>query len=97
VETSEKKRLFIAWLLVVAITVIYLWVDNTADDSGVLMASTTVTVAAIALALVKFRLVMREFMDVRHAPRLLRRVTDLMVVLIAVSLMSAYFVGRASA
>ena len=36
VETSSKKRLNVAWLVVVAITVIYLWIDHTADDGGVL-------------------------------------------------------------
>ena len=95
--TSGKKRLLVVWLALVAITLIYLWIDRSADDHGVLVASTTVTVAAIGLALVKFRIIMREFMDVRHAPRLLRRLTDLLVVLIAVSLLASYFVGRAVA
>jgi len=97
VETSDKTRLFVAWLVLVSITVIYLWIDNTADDSGVLVASTTVTVAAILLALVKFRIIVREFMDVRHAPRLLRRLTDALVALVAVALLGAYFAGRAVA
>jgi hypothetical protein len=94
VETSAKKRLLVAWLVLVAITVIYMWIDHTADDSGVLVASTAVTVAAIGLALVKFRIIMREFMDVRHAPLLLRRLTDLLVAVIALALLSAYVVGR---
>ena len=41
-ETSGKKRLTVAWLVVVAITLIYLWIDHTADDGGVPMASTAV-------------------------------------------------------
>ena len=40
---------------------------------------------------------MREFMDVRNAPPLLRRLTDLLVVVIAVSLLASYLVGRAVA
>ena len=96
-EISSNTRLFAAWLVVVAITVIYVWIDNSTDESGVLFASATVTVSAIALALVKFRIVMREFMDVRHAPLLLRRLTDLLVVVIAVSLLGTYVVGRAVA
>ena len=93
-ETSDKKRLSVAWLVVVGITLIYVWVDNAATDGAVLTASTTVTVAAIGLALVKFRIIMREFMDVRHAPPKLRRVTDMLVAVIAAALLSAYFVGR---
>ena len=96
-ETSGKKRLLGAWLVLVAITLIYLWVDHTADTSGVLVASTSVTVAAIVLAVIKFRIVIREFMDVRHAPPLLRRLTDLVVVVIAVSLLASYLIGRALA
>ncbi len=96
-ETLGKKRLVVAWLVLVAITLIYFWVDNSADDSGVLVASTTVTVLAIFLALVKFRVIVREFMDVRHAPPLLRRLTDLLVAVIAVSLLGTYLVGRAVA
>jgi hypothetical protein len=95
VETSAKKRLLAAWAVVVAITVMYLWMDRSADDRGVLVTSVVVTVAAIGLALVKFRIIVREFMDVRHAPPALRRMTDLLVVVIAVALLSAYFVGRA--
>ena len=96
-ETSAKKRLLVAWVIVVAITVIYLWIDHSADDHGVLVGSVAVTVAAIGLALVKFRIIMREFMDVRHAPPALRLITDRLVVVIAVALLTAYFVGRAVA
>ena len=96
-ETSGKKRLFVAWLVLVAITLIYLWIDHSADTSGVLVASTVVTVSAIVLALVKFRIIMREFMDVRQAPPPLRRLTDLLVAVIAVSLLASYLIGRALA
>ena len=96
-KTSAPKRLFIAWFVLVVITVIYLWIDDKADRNGVLVNSTTVTVAAICLALIKFWIIMREFMDVRHAPEGLRRVTNLLVALIAVALLSAYFVGQSTA
>lgn len=95
--TSGKTRLFIAWLVLVAITVMYLWIDHSADENGTLVASTAVTVSAIALALAKFRIVLREFMDVRHAPVLLRRATDILVVVIAVALFATYVIGRAVA
>lgn len=94
-ETPDKKRLLGAWVVLVAITVIYLWVDGSADDDGVLVASTTVTVAAIGLALVKYRIIMRELMDVRHAPPMLRRLTDGLVAVVAVALLGTYFVGQA--
>ena len=41
-----------------------------------------VTVSAIVIALIKVRIIFREFMEVRHAPALLCRLTDAWVVLI---------------
>ena len=48
------------------------------------------------IALVKVRIIFREFMEVRHAPVLLGRLTDLWVVLTAVSLLGSYFIGLRS-
>lgn len=96
-ETSDNKRLLVVWVVLVTITVMYLWIDDTAEEGGIPVSSVAVTVSAIGLALVKFRLILREFMDVRHAPPLLRRLTDILAVLIAVALLSSYLVGRAVA
>ena len=54
-----------------------------------------VTASAIVIALVKVRVILREFMEVRHAPVLLGRLTDLWVVFTGVSLLGCYFVGMA--
>lgn len=92
-----RLRLFVTWVVLVAITVVYLGIDHSSDDRGTLVASTAVTVSAILLAVVKVRIVMRELMDVRHAPPLLRRLTDLLVAVIGVSLLATYLVGQAVA
>jgi hypothetical protein len=97
VRRSAERRLLLAWLVLVLITLVYLWIDQAADKHGVLVASTGVTVAAIVLALIKARIIMREFMDVRHAPRVLRGLTDLLLVIMAVAMLGAYLVGRAVA
>jgi hypothetical protein len=97
VSSSKGKRLSLAWIVVVAITVIYLAIDHTADEHGRPVSSTAVTVLAIALGLVKYRVILREFMDVRGAPAVLRRLTDLLVVVIAVALLGTYVIGRAVA
>ena len=83
-----------AWFAVVAITVVYLVIDHTADGDGRPMPSAAVTVAAVALALVKYRVILREFMDVRSAPPLLQRLTDLLVVVIAAALLGTFVMGR---
>ena len=95
-RTAFNKRLFFVWLVLSGITVSYLIIDHRADHRGA-AASTAVTVSAVALALIKVRIIMREFMEVRSAPAWLRRLTDLLVVLMATSLLGVYVVGRSVA
>ena len=91
---STNERLFVVWLILVGITVSYLLIDHTASQHGVATASTAVTVGAICLALIKVRIIMREFMEVRSAPRFLLRITDFWVVLMGVAMLGVYFAGR---
>jgi hypothetical protein len=95
VETGFNKRLFVVWLILVAISLGYLLIDHEASHKGIPMASGLVTVGAVCLALIKVRIIMREFMEVRGAPRFLRRITDLWVVLIGVAMLGVYLAGRA--
>jgi hypothetical protein len=93
VSGTFNKRLAIVWLILTAMTLVYVWLDEAVDQNGTLKASTIVTVSAIVIALVKVRIIFREFMEVRHAPALLRRLTDAWVVLMAACLLGSYFVG----
>jgi hypothetical protein len=95
VSATFNKRLMVVWLVLSAMTLAYVWLGNSADDGGILRASTTVTVSAVVIALVKVRIIFREFMEVRHAPALLRRLTDAWVLLIGVCLLGSYFIGSA--
>jgi hypothetical protein len=97
VTGTFNKRLAIVWLILSAMTFAYIWLDDRADNDGMLSASTVVTVSAIVIALVKVRIIFREFMEVRHAPALLRRLTDAWVVLMAVCLLGSYLIGSAVA
>ncbi|KHO24725.1 cytochrome C oxidase subunit IV family protein [Mycolicibacterium setense] len=92
-RTNFNKRLLIVWLVLTAMTLAYVWLDEAVDENGTLKASTVVTVSAIVIALVKVRIIFREFMEVRHAPALLCRLTDGWVVLIGICLLGSYFVG----
>jgi Prokaryotic Cytochrome C oxidase subunit IV len=97
VSTTFNKRLLIVWLILTSMTLAYVWIDHTVDQNGALRASTVVTVSAILIALIKVRIIFREFMEVRHAPAWLCRITDAWVVLIAACLLGSYFVGSAVA
>jgi Prokaryotic Cytochrome C oxidase subunit IV len=97
VSARFNKRLLIVWLILSSMTLAYVWMDNAVDQNGTLRASTVVTVSAIAIALIKVRIIFREFMEVRHAPALLCRITDAWVVLVGIGLLGSYFVGSALA
>jgi cytochrome c oxidase subunit IV len=97
VATIFNKRLLIVWAILTSMTLVYVWLDHSVDQNGTLKASTVVTVSAIVIALIKVRIIFREFMEVRHAPALLCRLTDAWVVLIGVCLLGSYFVGSAIA
>ena len=95
--TTLNKRLLIVWAILTSMTLVYVWLDHSVDENGTLKASTVVTVSAIVIALIKVRIIFREFMEVRHAPALLCRLTDGWVVIMGVSLLGTYFVGSAIA
>ncbi|WP_123024663.1 cytochrome C oxidase subunit IV family protein [Mycolicibacterium stellerae] len=96
-STTFNKRLLVVWAILTAMTLVYVWLDHSVDQNGTLKASTVVTVSAIVIALIKVRIIFREFMEVRHAPALLCRLTDGWVVLIGICLLGSYFVGSAIA
>jgi hypothetical protein len=92
---AVNKRLATVWLILALLTLAYPWIDRSADHNGAVHPSVVVTVAAIVIALVKVRIIFREFMEVRHAPALLCHLTDLWVVLIGVAMIACYLVGIA--
>ena len=91
------NRLFLAWAVLVAITIGYLFIDGSADRHGVDVASTAVSISAICLAVFKVRLIMAEFMEVRGDARLLRRLASVLVVVIAAALLGTYLISKATA
>jgi hypothetical protein len=95
VNAEPRRRSLIVWLILSVITLAYLALDRYADNRGTYRASSVVTTIAILLALVKARTIFREFMQVRNAPSLLCRLTDLWVFLIGAALLGSYFAGLA--
>jgi len=96
VKVGSGKRLIIVWLALSAMTISQLGVSSI-DGRGVLSPNAVVTASAIVIALAKVRIIFREFMEVRHAPVRLCRLTDAWVVLTGVVLLGCYFVGSALA
>jgi hypothetical protein len=94
VTAGFEKRLIAVWLALSAITVTQLGVGSL-EGGGALRPNAAITASAIGIALLKVRVILREFMEVRHAPALLCRLTDLWVAFAGVSLLGGYFVGMA--
>jgi len=92
VSAGSGKRLLVVWLALCAITIVSLVVGSL-DGRVAHGANAAISSTAILIALVKVRIIFREFMEVRHAPALLCRLTDAWVLLTGVSLLGAYFVG----
>lgn len=88
-SAGSEKRLLVVWLGLSAITIAQLGVGQAAPTP-----SAAITASAILMALVKVRVIVREFMDVRHAPVLLCRLTDLWIVLTGATLLGCYLAGR---
>jgi len=85
-----EKRLFVVWIGLSLISLLQLWVSS-ANGQDTLTPNAAITVGVIAMALVKVRFIVREFMEVRHAPVLLGRLTDAWMAITALALLGAYF------
>jgi hypothetical protein len=85
-----EKRLFVVWIGLSLISVLQLWLGSV-NGHDTLTPNAAITVGVIAMALVKVRFIVREFMEVRHAPVLLCRLTDAWIAITAVALLGAYF------
>jgi hypothetical protein len=96
VGTGFDNRLLLVWLALSAITLAQLGVGSV-EGEGALRPNAAITVSAIGIALVKVRIILREFMEVRHAPAWLCRLTDLWVAFAGVCLLGGYFLGMACA
>ena len=91
-----EKRLIVVWLALSAITILQLGVGSL-DGRAALARNSAIAASAIGIALIKVRIIIREFMEVRHAPVLLGRLTDLWVVLTGAILLGGYLAGTAFA
>jgi hypothetical protein len=92
--TASDKRLAIVWLALTAISIASVWLGQLRGHDAS-APNAAISFSVIAMALVKVRVILREFMEVRHAPALLRRLADAWLVLTGVALLGIYFAGMA--
>ena len=90
-RASAQSRLAITWCVLCVITLIAWWIGAHHTKNPAQLAP-AIGLSAIAITLIKVRLIIREFMDVRHAPALLKYVTDAWLIVFIVAMVVAYFV-----
>jgi hypothetical protein len=91
---SSTRRLALVWLALSAVTLVSWWIGS-AHGQPAFRLNAAVTFGVLAIAAVKVRLIITEFMEARHAPRLLRRLTDAWLALLMLSLLAIYWLGSA--
>ncbi|CAN7414480.1 cytochrome C oxidase subunit IV family protein [Phenylobacterium sp. LjRoot219] len=87
----SRARLPIAWFGLSAITLVSWWISVQRGQG--FEPNAGVTLSVILISAIKVRVIFREFMDVRHAPALLRYLTDAWLGLLVAALVAAYFLG----
>lgn len=87
-----ERRLIAVWLALSAITILQLGIGSL-EGRAALAGTSAVAASVIGIALIKVRIILREFMEVRHAPALLGRLTDLWVVLTGAILLAGHLAG----
>jgi hypothetical protein len=93
VNAGFENKLLLVWLVLSAMTIAQLAVGSV-DRQAALTPNVAITSSAILMALIKVRIIFRQFMEVRHAPVLLRRLTDLWIVLTGATLFGCYLAGQ---
>jgi hypothetical protein len=88
---AALARLPLTWFALSAITLLSWWI-GVRHGHGALAPNAAVSISVIAIAAIKVRVIFREFMDVRNAPVLLRRITDAWLVLLVAGVTAAYLI-----
>lgn len=72
---TGQRAVTVAWAVLVAVTIGSWWLAP-AHSGGATQSSTLITAVVLTLAMIKSRLIIRYFMEVRTAPRWLKHATD---------------------
>ncbi|WP_431239224.1 cytochrome C oxidase subunit IV family protein [Mycolicibacterium aichiense] len=89
-ETKNGGRAVTAvWVVLCVITVVSWWLSP-AHTATASVASLPITIAVVVLGIVKSRLIIRYFMEVRTAPRWLRMATDAWLAILWLGVLAIY-------
>jgi hypothetical protein len=89
VHSAFERRSAIVLLLLSIVTLISWWIGGQ-HGGAALSRSAPAAISVMAVAAFKARVIAAEFMEARHAPRLLRRLIDAWLVLLLGTLLVVY-------
>jgi hypothetical protein len=88
-QAKGLRAITVAWLVLCAITIASWWLSP-AHSAAPAVPSMPITLAVIALGIVKCRLVIRCYMEVNTAPRWLRLATDAWLIVFWFGVLTIY-------
>lgn len=91
-STIFGRRLTSVWLGLSAITLVSWWIGSQRSHDA-FKVNAVVTLSVFLIGAIKVHVIMREFMEVRHAPALLRRLTIGWLALLFITLTAIYLIG----
>lgn len=86
-----RNPLTYAWAFLTAVTLVSWWISR--GTGGPLQLNTAITLGVLLIAVVKVHLVIRYFMEVRHAPAWLKRVTFVWLLTLFLLLSGTYLMN----
>lgn len=86
------RRMTITWLTLTAITIVSWQIGL--DHGQPMRLNTAITAAVIGFALIKVRFIIREFMEVRTAPLIVKLITDGWLAATYAALLTAYLLPQ---
>lgn len=87
----SDRRLAVAWAILVGITLIS-WFVASRHGPGPMRPDPAVGMIAIFITLAKVRVISREFMELRHAPTMLKALIDAWLIAFGLAMVAAYFI-----
>ena len=87
--SASDKRLATVLLALCAVTAISWWL-GARNGAAATSLDAHVTIGVLLIAAAKVRIIIMEFMEARHAPRLLRRLIDAWLALLISALLTVY-------
>jgi hypothetical protein len=92
VITTAARTTTYAWIILSAITIVSWFLAPARGQGAPAVPSVGITVAVIVLAVIKGRMIIRYFMEVRTAPRWLKLTTDAWLAVLWAGVLAIYLI-----